>query len=210
VRVTLVRHAESLGNAGLDDGPDAGLSSKGREQARRAAARLAREGVTHVWASPYRRAIDTALAIARSSGLGVVVDPRMGEHFIYENAHRWRAPSGRAIRRQYRGQGLRLASDFPAGRWTPAWGEPWEALCARTALVAKRALALDRRRAGRNTHLVVVGHGASVKTLLRALTGIEIPQEIVLLNASFSRVHLARALPGRLVFLNDVRHLRGL
>ncbi len=208
--ITVVRHAESMGNAGLGGGEDPLLSPKGTEQARRAAARLAGEGVTHVWSSPFRRAIVTARMVAEPAGLAVVLHHAMCEHYIYEGLRAWRCPTGRALAREF--PGVRLAADFPAGRWTPKWGESWEHICARTAVVARRALALGRRRArdGKDTHLVIVAHGASVKALLRSLTGLDIAQAEPYVNAGLSRVRLDGSLPGEAVFLNDASHLAGL
>ena len=56
--VWLVRHADVY--ATLDDFDDPGLSPRGREQARRLAERVRGVGVTAVYASPHRRALETA------------------------------------------------------------------------------------------------------------------------------------------------------
>ena len=208
--ITAIRHAESMGNAGLGGGVNPGLSPKGREQAKRAAKRLAGERVTHVWSSPFNRAIATARAVAAESGATVELHHEMCEHYIYDDFRDWRCPTGSAILREH--EGVRLARTFPKGSWTPEFGESWEAICARTANVARRALALGRRRArtGRKTHLVVVGHGASVKALLRSLTGLNIAQDEHYVNAGLSRVRLDGALPGKVIYLNDAAHLDGL
>jgi len=208
--ITVVRHAESMGNAGLGGGENPHLSPRGWEQAAHAAERLSRERVTHVWSSPFRRAIETARMIAEGAGVAVVLQHEMCEHYIYDGFRTWRCPTGEAIVREF--PGVRLAADFPKGKWTPAWGESWEAICARTARVAKRALALGRRRAraGRQTHLVIVGHGASVKAVLRSLSGLDIAQPEPYVNAGLSRVRATDTLPGKVVFLNDAGHLAGM
>ncbi len=69
--VHLVRHGESAANADpsvrrSDDPP---LTPRGREQAARAAATLARAGIDAVFSSPLRRARETADAIAAATGL---------------------------------------------------------------------------------------------------------------------------------------------
>ena len=71
--VWLVRHADVY--EALDDLRDPALSSRGREQARRLAERVRRVGVTAVYTSPHRRALETARAIAED----VRIDPRLAE-----------------------------------------------------------------------------------------------------------------------------------
>lgn len=71
--VWLVRHADVY--EALDDVHDPALSPRGREQAKRLAARVRRVGVTAVYASPHRRALETARALAED----VRIDPRLAE-----------------------------------------------------------------------------------------------------------------------------------
>ena len=71
--VWLVRHADVY--ATLDDFDDPGLSPRGREQARRLAERVRGVGVTAVYASPHRRALETAHSFAED----VRIDPRLAE-----------------------------------------------------------------------------------------------------------------------------------
>lgn len=74
------RHGQTAANAaGLLLGRlDVGLDERGRDQAARLAAVLARPGV-RVVSSPLRRALDTARAIADAAGVGVEVDERWVE-----------------------------------------------------------------------------------------------------------------------------------
>ena len=201
--VTAIRHAESLGNAGLAEGPDPALSPLGEEQARLAGERLAADGVTHVWSSPYRRAIMTAAEVARHPGLDVILRPDMCEHHHYENLEDFRfRPATEVI------------AEFPAARASdrfgdelpvPEWPESWEDLLARTHRVAEAALELGE--SDPDVHLVIVGHGASVKGLVTALGGEAIDQYAGFVNAAVSRVRLAAGLPGEVLFLNDASHL---
>jgi probable phosphoglycerate mutase len=71
--IWLVRHADVY--EALDDVRDPALSPRGREQARRLAERVRRVGVTAVYASPQRRALETARAFAED----VRIDPRLAE-----------------------------------------------------------------------------------------------------------------------------------
>ncbi|THK37823.1 histidine phosphatase family protein [Ensifer sp. MPMI2T] len=70
----LVRHAahDNVGSFLAGRSADVPLGSAGREQATRLAARLAREDITAVYASPRKRTQETAAAIAAASGVGEV------------------------------------------------------------------------------------------------------------------------------------------
>ncbi len=79
--VHLVRHAESAANADpsvrrSDDPP---LTARGRDQAARAAAALARAGIDALYCSPLRRARETADAIAAATGHAPSVLAGVGE-----------------------------------------------------------------------------------------------------------------------------------
>jgi len=71
--VWLVRHADVYET--LDDLDDPGLSPRGREQTRRLAERVRGVGAAAVYASPKRRALETARALADDVG----IDPRLAE-----------------------------------------------------------------------------------------------------------------------------------
>src|SRR5688500_2419802 len=77
----LVRHGQSEANAGCSTDPDCPLTDLGRSQARRLGERLAGCGLSDFLAltSPYRRARDTADAIARTTGLAFVDEPAVRE-----------------------------------------------------------------------------------------------------------------------------------
>jgi len=73
-RALLLRHGESAHNAHAGEQPlgaEAGdrLTERGREQALAAGAGLAAHGVTHLWASPMRRARETAAAVGAALDL---------------------------------------------------------------------------------------------------------------------------------------------
>jgi broad specificity phosphatase PhoE len=81
VEVWLIRHADAYaGLEALSDGRvDPPLSSRGREQARLLAGRLAPVRFDAVWASDLRRSRETAEEIARGRPLSVEVDSRLRE-----------------------------------------------------------------------------------------------------------------------------------
>jgi len=72
----LVRHAEKGADDPASPG-DPGLSEAGAARAAALARTLAAAGVTHLYASPYRRTQDTLAPLAAATGADVVVyDPR--------------------------------------------------------------------------------------------------------------------------------------
>ena len=87
--VILLRHGETLFNVlfnktRCDPGiRDPRLTQLGREQAAEAAHALASESVTHVLASPYTRAIQTANVVARALNVPLVIDETIRERYSY-------------------------------------------------------------------------------------------------------------------------------
>lgn len=73
MKLYLVRHGQSTNNAGLPRVLDAPLTPLGEEQARYAAQALRREGLTHLYSSSMRRAMQTAAAISETTGLPIHV-----------------------------------------------------------------------------------------------------------------------------------------
>ncbi len=87
--VILLRHGETVfnvvfGRTRRDPGiRDPRLTERGREQAAEAAHALAGNSITHVLASPYTRAIQTANVIARALDVPLVIDETIRERFSY-------------------------------------------------------------------------------------------------------------------------------
>jgi broad specificity phosphatase PhoE len=85
----LLRHGQSAFNVAFtatrrDPGiVDAPLTRLGEEQAERAAAALAAEGIRRILVSPYTRALQTAGPIARRLGVPVTVTPAVRERFAF-------------------------------------------------------------------------------------------------------------------------------
>ena len=83
----LLRHGQSEFNLHFtatrkDPGiADAKLTPLGHQQAEAAAEQLAGEGITRIFASPYTRALQTAVPIALRLGLPVLVNPAVRERF---------------------------------------------------------------------------------------------------------------------------------
>jgi len=84
VRLLLIRHGESEGNAGriFQGRTDYGLTALGEKQASLTAERLRPAGVTAIVSSPLRRAFDTAAAVGTALDLGVDVEEALLEYDI--------------------------------------------------------------------------------------------------------------------------------
>lgn len=98
-RVLLVRHGETTCGAdhvyrGRSNVP---LSPRGQRQAECLGSRLSGEGITAIYSSPLVRAIDTASAIGRSSGVTPVLDPNLTDLDCGE----WEGLGDDQVRAQY-------------------------------------------------------------------------------------------------------------
>jgi 2,3-bisphosphoglycerate-dependent phosphoglycerate mutase len=77
-QIYLIRHAESSASADLPP-KDWPLTDVGRAQAAALAPFLEERGVTAIFSSPYRRAVDTLRPFATRSGLRLLRDPDLRE-----------------------------------------------------------------------------------------------------------------------------------
>lgn len=162
VRLLLVRHAESTGNAGrlIQGVTDLSLTPFGERQAEALAQRLAHGYRPHaLYASPLRRAWETALAIGTVCGLSPRLLPEARERDfgvgngmpIAQAVEQYAVPAGGA-------GDLRLS--FPGE-------EAYDAFCGR---VAAAFLALEERH-GDET-IVVVTHSGSIAAFLSVVLGL--------------------------------------
>lgn len=80
-RIVLVRHGETAWHAEnrYAGSSDVALTRRGREQAELLAAWAKTAGLSALWCSPLTRARDTAVAVARTTGLQPRVDARLRE-----------------------------------------------------------------------------------------------------------------------------------
>jgi broad specificity phosphatase PhoE len=159
----LVRHGESQFNevfnrTGKSPGiPDPKLTSRGRDQVRRAAEqlRLHAHPIRRLITSPYTRALETAAILAEALELPVEVEPVVHEHACYDCdigtpvsalAERWPA----------------LDFAHMAEIWWPETEEPEAALHGRCTRFRAKAAGLQDWR-----HVAVVSHWG----FIRGLTG---------------------------------------
>jgi len=83
MKIALIRHGESIANAGnfINDDPrkSVSLTDKGRRQAESLALRLRAEIFTHAYASEFPRARETAAILLRHHNCKLIIDARLNE-----------------------------------------------------------------------------------------------------------------------------------
>lgn len=83
MKITLIRHGESMANVGHfisdDPGKPVGLTDRGRAQAEALAQRMRSETFTHAYASEFPRARETADILLRHHSCKLLVDARLNE-----------------------------------------------------------------------------------------------------------------------------------
>lgn len=198
MRLLLVRHAESVGNAaGIIQGrADLPLSPAGERQAVLLAKRLATESVfDELFASPLIRADGTARAIALLTGHAVQPLPEVMEYDFGE----------------VNGMTFREAAElYPAepGEFPVYPGEE-----GRSQFGDRVSTAFGALPAGRETAtIVVVSHGGPITAFVLSVLGKPYPYARPLRfridNASITTIDL-RDGQGTLIGLNDTCHLDG-
>lgn len=163
--IFLARHGETEWNrVGRWQGKtDIPLSEVGRAQARTLAERLRDRGVTEIFTSDLSRARETAEIVA--AALGVTrfsIEPRLRERGFgcFEGLTREECAERHAE------AWTRYQADR---RSTPTDAEPQDSVVARM-VAALTAVAESADRAG---HVLVVSHGAAIRSFLHAVTGSE-------------------------------------
>lgn len=148
----LLRHGQSefnlhFGATRVDPGiEDPRLTPLGHQQAEAAADAMVHESIRRIVVSPYTRALQTALPIAKRLGLGLTVTPTVRERYAFT------CDVGRPV--------TELVLEFSGIRfdhidevWWPAQEEPAEQVLGRAALFRAEISALDDW-----AHTLVVSH----------------------------------------------------
>jgi broad specificity phosphatase PhoE len=163
LHLTLVRHAETDWNREqrYQGGTDTALSETGRAQAEAAARLLGKETFAAVWASPLRRARETAEAIARPHDLPVLTHPGFAEMRFGA----WEGLTGDEVRARF-GEAYRRWREDPASAEWPG--------AERLADVRARTLAaLERLRADyEGQRVCLVAHGITKRILILEALGL--------------------------------------
>ena len=203
IRLLLVRHGSvDFGSRDFLDRSrgrqwDPPLDERGREQARRLAARLAlMDGPTAVLVSPFRRCRETAAPYLEVAGLEPAVREDLGEVFIGD----WEGMRFEDIVSGDEELARRFREQEPMFSLAPG-GETGEQLRARVVP------AMEAEMSGAEEgNLVVITHGGVINAYLGHVMGV--PHDMFFLpdNCSINTVHVDGD-RREMRFLNDVRHL---
>ena len=199
--LNLVRHGETTYNAEgrIQGQSEAPLSALGHRQAEAVAEALAGQPIGAIFASPLRRAMETAQYIADRLQLPIQTDPRLMEldAGVFEG--------------QLRSE---LTAEYPEelARWLGGdedfvipTGE------SRRELADRGCAALRAIAAGDCREVVVVTHGGLLSATLRALLNLQQPlPPFALQNGSITRLAVNAEQQFSLVALNKIEHLNGI
>jgi alpha-ribazole phosphatase len=204
--VILIRHGESEWNQShrYTGQKDVALSELGREQAFRLAERLKDDGITAIYASPLRRARDTAEAIGTLARVPIKLEPGLAEIHHGE----WEGLTAHQVSEKFPAEYARWRTQ-PNAVVMPA-GESLDDVRKRATAVWDRALL--EQSGGK---IVICSHDAVLRVLLLAALGLTLDHfwKWSFENASLSVIE-ARGDEGaetfHLVRLNDTGHLAGI
>ncbi|MBI3965875.1 MAG: histidine phosphatase family protein [Chloroflexi bacterium] len=199
-RLYLIRHGETVWNAErrVQGFSDVDLSQRGQLQAAALARRLADEPLNAIYASPLRRARQTAEAIASGRAIAVIADPDLREL----NQGDCEGLTSEELRAQFADL-LKEWRAAPALVRLPG-GECLSELAERSRAAVERILI--RHPSG---SVAVVSHNFTSLCLLCWLTGVALDdfrrhkQDV----AAVSIVDVDASLTGSAVLLNDTTHL---
>jgi len=201
--ITLIRHGESVwnGERRIQGNQDPPLSPRGRRQAALLAARLGvhlAQRPAALYASPLRRAAETAEIVAAAFSVPVLPEPGLREIGLGA----WEGRTVPEIRAGSPGAYEAWLQD-PQAHPAPG-GERLEAFAARVTAAFERL-----RGAHPGADLVLVSHGGPIKVLLCHTLGLDVRLlfRIKQDNTALSAIQLDGE-TRRVVLLNDTCHLR--
>jgi probable phosphoglycerate mutase len=196
-----VRHGESTYNVegrlqGQSDLPR--LSPLGIRQSEAVAAALANMPIDAIYASPLRRAMETAEVIAGALRLEIRIEPRLKEIDIGIFQDKLRSE-------------LEVLYPNDLGRWLS--GDPDFAIPggeSRRQLARRGREALETIARAGHQHAVVVGHGGVLVAAVKALLGIPLQEPpLALENGSITTLVFDDQGRVELITLDQVDHLEG-
>jgi broad specificity phosphatase PhoE len=193
-----VRHGETVANAAgrIQGQSDTCLSPLGQRQSQAVAAALGELPIEAVYASPLRRAVDSAQCVADRLHLGMRVDGRLMEI----NAGIFQGLSWPQIEARYPREARRWKAQDPDFR-IPG-GE------SRRDVMRRADEALREIHAAGHTQAIIVAHGGLLSAAFKVL--LNIPAErnpFSLENGSISKIAWDRDV--KLLWLNQTHHLQG-
>jgi len=157
----LIRHAESMGNVGMDNGCDPGLTPQGHAQARKCGEFMAQfcDAETQLLSSPFLRCVTTSKAIAEANGLKIRLVPALHELFLRE----WFPPASinfSSLREIAENHPL-VIGKYDEIPWWPEDGETEFECIQRLAMFRNRLLGSEFPE----DKIICVGHWASIEAL---------------------------------------------
>ena len=196
MELLLIRHGLPVRRE-LEEGvADPELSEAGLEQAQRLGAYLHSEHLDAVYASPLRRAFQTAQPVAAAHGLEIVVEPDVAE---FDRTSSEYVPI----------EELKAANDprwqaMMRGEWSQADQSPQE-------FQRRLVDAIERLVDAHSGHrIAIVCHGGVINGYLAHILGLGNPQGFFYPNyTSIHRVAAARSGERTVVTVNETAHLRG-
>jgi 2,3-bisphosphoglycerate-dependent phosphoglycerate mutase len=205
-RVLLVRHGQSEGNAaGRFGGHTATpLSTRGRRQAEATARALSEEKISAIYSSDLSRAVETAMPLARLTGLDVEQTDAFRERGVGVMEGLTFEEAAAQHPEQYAALIRRDFDHILLG------GESYRQMLERASRQLDRAI--EQHKGGR---IVVFSHTGTICILTLHLMGaLDAPELrpvwIATANCGISRFELRTDGFIRVVALNDTRHLAGL
>ncbi|HVP13442.1 MAG TPA: histidine phosphatase family protein [Phycisphaerae bacterium] len=208
----VIRHAESVANTRADPGLNTALSPLGNRQAKALARRFARPEITAIYSSPFLRAIQTALPIARQLHLPIRIRPELCEfQGLLPGTHLDLGLDDIATITQRHPEAIScpdLSGPF-AGPFS--WPPPDETLSDMIARVRSFANSLKARWLSPDDVIIAVGHGSPSARLIEAwLTDQPGPSfRFAIDNAAVAALRYLNGVSS-LVCLNEISHLRDL
>lgn len=200
MRLFLIRHGETQWNVTLQYQGHANipLNERGREQARRTAARMRPWGVQTLYSSDIARAWQTAEIIGAALGLNPIPMPELREIDV----GLWEGLTPEELYRRFPDHMAEYRRD-PA-RTVRLGGESYAQLQAR-ALVALEHI---QKTHAPDEAVAAVSHGGTIRALLCHVIGLDLANfgRIWLDNGSITELRLGRS-GWRLVRLNDTAHV---
>jgi len=200
----LIRHGESEGNTGDDWGVDPVLTPHGRRQAECAGEALRDAGITHLYCSALRRALESAHIIGQALGLKPEAWPELVEVADWRMGNQPYTGLPRAeIAAAF--PGMTFREGFPERDW---WQIPVEdeVHAYQRALVVEAEL--RRRHQDTGDTVAAVSHGTFGSVLMASLMGLP-PRGYTRFSQRNCAISLLELLPGtaKLRFQNRVEHL---
>lgn len=197
--LVLVRHAEPVRIAAAEGPADPPLTDLGSRQAEATASWLAGESFDAVYASPMRRAQETAEAIAAPHGLEVVTEDGVAE---YDRKSEFYIPV----------EELKTTTDPElAAHWRALAEDRLEDVVEDAATFRPRVAESIERviSAHPGRRVLVICHGGVINVALAEVLGLQRSLWFEPAYASIHRMAASRAGIRTLISLNETGHLRG-